>query len=480
MKDTNYISPALYIDGEWISETGQSMPIMNPATGKQIGTLPLADAKLVERALTSADKGFAIWSKTPHEERAAIMKRAAGILRANMDRAVTHLTMEMGKPVAEARVELENCAVLLEWTPDEAAKIADRVLTQRAGWRDLRVRYEPIGTVAAFAPWNFPASLATRKVVSALAVGCAVMVRPPEETPAAFAAVAQALHEAGLPKGVLTVLYGDPDITTYPLIDSPVVKKIAFTGSTHVGSLLAKRAGARAKPSVMELGGHAPVIICGDADIPRAAQMSVASKYRNSGQVCVSPTRFYIDDAVYDDFTDRFVTAAKVLRLGDGLDPDTQMGPLAHDRRIDAVHGLVTDAVDRGARLLCGGSRMDREGYFYLPTVLADVPIDARIMSEEPFGPVAVLNRFTNLDDALAAANATDFALGAYGFTGSVDTAEKLARDLDAGMVAINSFVVGLVDSPLGGRRASGFGSEGGPEGIAAYVIPKFSSLIEV
>jgi succinate-semialdehyde dehydrogenase / glutarate-semialdehyde dehydrogenase len=417
--------------------------------------------------------------KTPHDERTAIMKRAARLLRENLDQAVTHLTMEMGKPVAEARVELENCAVLLEWTPDEAAKIADRVLTERAGWRDLRVRYEPIGTVAAFAPWNFPASLATRKVVSALAVGCAVIVRPPEETPAAFASVARALHDAGLPKGVLTVLYGDPNITTYPLIDSPIVKKIAFTGSTHVGSLLAQRAGANVKPSVMELGGHAPVIICADADIPRAAQMSVASKYRNSGQVCVSPTRFYIAEAVYDDFTDRFVSGAKALRLGDGLDADTQMGPLAHERRVEAVHGLVKDAVDRGAKLLCGGNRMDREGYFYLPTVLADVPPDARIMSEEPFGPVAVLNRFTNLDDALVAANATDFALGAYGFTGSAETAERLARELDAGMVAINSFVVGVVDSPLGGRRASGFGSEGGLEGITAYVIPKFSSLID-
>lgn len=479
MSAISYQSPRLYIDGEWVSRTARSMPIVNPATGLQIGTLPLADDALVARALAAAERGFALWSKTPHEERAAIMKLAAQKLRARAEEAAAHLVMEMGKPLAEARMEIENCALLLEWCPDNAALIEDRVLPERPGWRDLRVRYEPIGTILAVSPWNFPASLATRKVASALAVGCAVIARPPEETPAAFAMVAQALDEAGLPAGTLALLYGDPDVTIYPVLDSDVVRKIAFTGSTGVGCKLAAHAGSKAKPSVMELGGHAPVILCGDIDVPKVAALSVAGKYRNAGQICVSPTRFFVQDTVFDAFTDSFVNGAKALRVGDGLDPDTQMGPLAHARRIDAVHALVEDAIARGGELLCGGNPMNRPGNFYMPTVLRNVPPDARIMAEEPFGPVAILNRFDDLDSAIAAANATAFALGAYAFTGSDETAGRLGRELDAGMVAINSYVPMVIDSPISGRRFSGYGCEGGPEGLRSYLIPKFTTLAQ-
>ena len=469
-----YTAPKLYIDGEWISDTALTTPIVNPATGAQIGVLPCADAAIVERALASAERAFPLWSTTPLEQRASVMIKAAANLRARAAEAAAHLVMEMGKPIAEATVEIENCALLLEWCPANAPAIVGRTLTKRPGFSDLQVRREPIGPVAAFSPWNFPASLAARKVASAIAMGCPVIARPPSETPAAFGFVARALHEAGLPAGVLNVLYGDPDITTYPLIDSDVIRKITFTGSTHVGCLLAARAGAKAKPAVMELGGHAPVIVSNDVDLEKVADLTVAGAYRNGGQICVSPTRFFVHQDIHDSFADALADRVVKLRVGDGLDPDTQMGPLANARRVEEVHDLIADAVERGAQLLCGGNRMNREGNFYLPTVLKDVPEDARIMREEPFGPVTVLNRYAHLDDAIAAANSTPYALGAYGFTGSAETADRLSNELDAGMVAINSYVPMVIDSPISGRRFSGYGCEGGPEGLAAYTITKF------
>jgi succinate-semialdehyde dehydrogenase/glutarate-semialdehyde dehydrogenase len=477
MKQTPYTSPSLFVAGEWIAESARVSPVVNPSTGEQIGATPLADEQMVDRALAAAQAGFEVWRRTPASERGRIMKSAAARLRERMDEAVAHLVMEQGKPIAEARSEMENCALLLEWCPDEAARVADRVLPPRAAFRDLRVRHEPIGPVAAIAPWNFPASLAGRKVASALAVGCSVIVRPAGETPAAIGYLARALDEAGLPKGVLNIVYGDPEMVTSRLIDSPVIKKVAFTGSTQVGSSLAARTSANAKPSVMELGGHAPVLVCEDADVARAVELSVISKFRNAGQVCVSPTRYYVHDRIFDAFAAGFAEGARSLVVGDGMDPATQMGPMANERRVFAVERLVEDARDRGATVLTGGERLNRPGYFYMPTVLANVPDDAAIMTEEPFGPIAVVNRFDDLDVAIRSANSTPYALGAYAFSRSEETSEKLARELDAGMVGINSYSIVFTDSPIGGRRSSGFGSEGGPEGIAAYLIPKFTSI---
>lgn len=477
MDHPSYTPPSLFVAGEWIDETGQSIPVFNPATGQAMGQVPFATPEIVDRALDAAEPAFRLWRATPLAEREAIMKRAAGELRATMKQAVEHLVMEMGKPAAEARSEMENCALLLEWACEAAAEITERRLPDREGFRDLRVRREPIGPVLAIAPWNFPASLAARKMAAALSVGCPVIARPAPETPAAFGYVARALDRAGLPRGVLQVIYGDPETTVYPLIDSPVIRKLAFTGSTRVGSLLAARAGAKAKPCVMELGGHAPVIVCEDADLDRAIELSVVSKYRNSGQVCVSPTRFFVHDSLADRFAEGFVEAARSIRVGDGLDPETQMGPLANERRVEAIDALVRDAEKAGGSVRLGGAPLNKPGYYYAPTVATDVPDTARAMSEEPFGPLAIINRFDDLDDVLERANSTPYALGAYAFTGSDGTADRLAGALDAGMVGINSYSIVFTDSPIGGRRASGFGSEGGPEGIAAYLIPKFTSL---
>jgi succinate-semialdehyde dehydrogenase/glutarate-semialdehyde dehydrogenase len=477
--NTTYVSPRLYVDGAWIAQTDEMSPVVNPATGEQIGSLPCADEGIVARALASADRGFRLWSAMSLEERAAIMVAAAGKLRAMAGEAAVHLTMEMGKPLAEAQVEIENCAILLEWCSANAAAIVDRVLPERPGFKNLRVIHEPIGPVATISPWNFPASLAARKMASAMAVGCSVIARPPSETPAAFGFVAQALHEAGLPAGVLNVLYGSPEITIYPLIDSDVIRKVAFTGSTHVGSLLAARAGSKAKPSVMELGGHAPVVISNDVDVAKVADLTVAAAYRNSGQICVSPTRFYVHEDIHDEFAAALTQRVRRLRVGDGLDPETQMGPLANARRVQEVNELVADAVARGGELLCGGNRMNRAGNFYMPTVLKNVPDSARIMNEEPFGPVTVLNSYSSLDEAISAANSTPYALGAYCFAQSDETADRLARELDAGMVGVNSFVPMVIDSPISGRRFSGFGCEGGPEGLAAYTITKFITRMD-
>ena len=477
MPHPHYTAPELFINGEWIAATGLDQPVINPATGVEIGRVPLATPALAQRALDAAEAGFALWRATPPATRAAILTRAAQTLRQMAPQAALDLVQEMGKPLAEARSEIESCAALLEWAPGAAAEVTDRVLPPRAGFHDLRVRHEPIGPVLAVSPWNFPASLATRKAAAALAAGCSVIIRPAEETPAAIGHVARALAQAGLPAGVLQILYGDPDVTIYPLIDSPVIRKLAFTGSTQVGCLLAARAGAQAKPSVMELGGHAPVIVMQDADIDRAVAASVTAKFRNSGQVCVSPTRFFVHEDVAERFISGFVAGARALVVGDGLAPDTQMGPLANARRLDALEGLVRDAQDHGAQLLCGGTRLNRPGFFLAPTALADVPATARVMQEEPFGPLAVINRFRDLDEALTQANGTPFALGAYAFTGSDATAGRLAQGLDAGMIGINSYSIVFIDSPIGGRRFSGFGSEGGPEGVSAYLVPKFTSI---
>lgn len=476
MTQDSYKSPALLIDGQWISDTGASQPVTNPATGEKIGAVPLADAALIDRALQAAQRGFETWRATAHDERAAIMKLAAGLLRERLEEAARHMTLEQGKPLAEARAEMESCAALLEWCPDEAARIETRDLPERPGFQRLSVRREPIGPVAAFSPWNFPASLAGRKTASALSVGCSVIVKPAEETPACFGYVARALQEAGLPDGVLNVLYGDPAEVSTRLIESPVIRKIAFTGSTAVGCKLAAQVGAQAKPCVMELGGHAPVVVCDDADIARAAELSVVSKYRNAGQVCVSPTRFFVQDKVYDAFVDAFVERAGGLRVGDGLDPETQMGPLANDRRVEAIDSIIRDAVAKGADRRLGGELPNVPGNYYPATVLADVPDEARVMQEEPFGPLAVMNRFSEIDEVLERANGTPFALGAYAFTRSRERIAQLSEGLDAGMVGMNGYSIVFTDSPLGGRRFSGYGSEGGREGIEAYLMTKFVS----
>ncbi len=476
MQDTTYTTPALYIDGEWITEASRYGEVLNPATDEVLAKYPIASEDQINQALASAAAGFERWRKTSYEERIDIMHRAAAIIRENAEHTARCMTMEHGKPLADSKAEVENCASLLEWCSTAAADHNDRTLPELTGFVDRTVRKEPIGPVAAFPAWNFPASLATRKMASAIAVGCSVIVKPAKETPVSFMAVVDALDKAGLPKGVVNILMGDSALISKKLIESPVIKKISFTGSTPVGQQLAALAGDQAKPCVMELGGHAPVLIFDDADLEKAIDLSVTTKSRNSGQVCISPTRFFVQEAIYDQFLSGFSEKFAALRLGNGLDEDTQMGPLANPRRIGELDALVEDAVSKGATLVTGGKKLDRAGNFYEATVLANVPDSARIMQEEPFGPIAVINKFKQYDEAIEKANNTDFALASYAFSGSKETIDKLGRDLDSGKVGINGYPVVFLDSPLGGRRQSGYGSEGGYEGLDAYRIVKFVS----
>jgi len=476
MQDTTYTTPALYIDGQWITEASRYGEVLNPATDEVLAKYPIASEDQINQALASAAAGFERWRKTSYEERIEIMHRAAAIIRENAEHTARCMTLEHGKPLADSKAEVENCASLLEWCSTAAADHNDRTLPELTGFVDRTVRKEPIGPVAAFPAWNFPASLATRKMASAIAVGCSVIVKPAKETPVSFMAVVDALDKAGLPKGVVNILMGDSALISKKLIESPVIKKISFTGSTPVGQQLAALAGDQAKPCVMELGGHAPVLIFDDADLEKAIDLSVITKSRNSGQVCISPTRFFVQEAIYDQFLSGFSEKFAALRLGNGLDEDTQMGPLANPRRIGELDALVEDAVSKGATLVTGGKKLDRAGNFYEATVLANVPDSARIMQEEPFGPIAVINKFKQYDEAIEKANNTDFALASYAFSGSKETIDKLGRDLDSGKVGINGYPVVYLDSPLGGRRQSGYGSEGGYEGLDAYRIVKFVS----
>jgi len=476
MQDTTYTTPALYIDGQWITEASRYGEVLNPATDEVLAKYPIASEDQINQALASAAAGFERWRKTSYEERIEIMHRAAAIIRENAEHTARCMTLEHGKPLADSKAEVENCASLLEWCSTAAADHNDRTLPELTGFVDRTVRKEPIGPVAAFPAWNFPASLATRKMASAIAVGCSVIVKPAKETPVSFMAVVDALDKAGLPKGVVNILMGDSALISKKLIESPVIKKISFTGSTPVGQQLAALAGDQAKPCVMELGGHAPVLIFDDADLEKAIDLSVITKSRNSGQVCISPTRFFVQEAIYDQFLSGFSEKFAALRLGNGLDEDTQMGPLANPRRIGELDALVEDAVSKGATLVTGGKKLDRAGNFYEATVLANVPDSARIMQEEPFGPIAVINKFKQYDEAIEKANNTDFALASYAFSGSKETIDKLGRDLDSGKVGINGYPVVFLDSPLGGRRQSGYGSEGGYEGLDAYRIVKFVS----
>lgn len=474
-----YGQPALFVDGEWITETTQMGEVFNPATGEVLAPHPIAEPDHIERALASSMAGFKIWSAMSQDARSAIMNKAAGEVRKRAEDAARHMTLELGKPLVESVAEMENCATILEWAAKAAGEQQDRPLDAMPGFAARTVRKDPIGPVAAFAAWNFPASLAARKMAAALAVGCSVIVKPGEETPLAFKSVVEALEAADLPRGVVNMLMGNPARISEMLIASPVIRKIAFTGSTPVGQILAEMAGKYAKPCVMELGGHAPVVVFDDADLDKTVAMSVVTKSRNAGQVCISPTRYLVQDGIYDKFLDGFSKGLAALTLGDGLEADSQMGPVQSPARIEAVDALVQDAISHGAKLVTGGKRRNRPGNFYEPTVLADVPDHARIMQEEPFGPVAIVNRFSDFDDGVAQANNTDFALGAYAFTGSQDTANKISGALDAGMVGVNGYSVVFLDSPLGGRRSSGYGSEGGYEGPDAYRIIKFISQAE-
>ena len=462
----------LFVNGVWKSGEGRDAHVVvNPATGAAIGDLPLATAADLDEALDASAKGFDLWRKTDVDARAAILHKAADLIRERAESIAVMLTMEQGKPIAEARGEVISSAGLFDYFAEEAKRSYGRVLVRPTGQRSIVIK-QPVGPVASFTPWNFPIYLMAKKLAAALAAGCSVIAKPPEETPGCTGALMRCLADAGLPAGVAQLVYGVPDMDSRHLIASRTIRKVSFTGSVPVGKHLMKLAADGIKRVTMELGGHAPVLIFDDCDLEKTLDMVVPQKFRNAGQVCVSPTRFYVQEAIYEAFVTGFAARAKAVKIGNGLAADTKMGPLANPRRPSAIGALVEDARAKGARVLAGGAP-EAGGFFYQPTVLADVSIAADIMDNEPFGPVAVCAAFKGFDDAIEAANRLPYGLAAFAFTENGRRANLLGDAIESGMVGINTFAIGGNDTPFGGVKDSGFGSEGGPEGLDSFYVVK-------
>jgi len=476
-----YSDVKLFIDGGWCDGTsGRSEPIMNPATGQPLARLAHADRVDLDRALAAADAGFKAWRKVSAFERYKVLRKAADLMRSRADEIARAMTLEQGKPLAEARAEALSAGDLIDWFAEEGRRAYGRVIPARAEGVSQIVTREPVGPVAAFTPWNFPINQAVRKVSAALAAGCSVILKGPEETPASCAALIQAYADAGVPAGVVNLVFGVPAEISEYLIPHPIIRKITFTGSTPVGKQLAALAGLHMKRVTMELGGHAPAIVFEDADVDAAARILAGSKFRNAGQVCVSPTRFLVHEALHARFVERFVEEARAIKVGSGLDPEVRMGPLANPRRVQAMQRLVDDAVAGGAVIATGGRRIGTEGNFFEPTVLTNLSRNARILHEEPFGPVAPILPFSGFDEVVAEANRLPFGLAAYAFTRSAKTSQAIGASIESGMLTINHLGLALPEVPFGGIKDSGYGSEGGTEALEAYLNTKFISQIGI
>lgn len=470
---TQYPSLHMIIDGERVSGGGRrTHPVVNPATGEVLAELPLADAADLDRALETAARGFAIWRKSTPQERSAVLQGAARLMLERADDMARIATMEQGKPFAEAKIELMMNVGLFNFYAGECSRLYGRELVRPEGMRST-VRWEPVGPVAAFAPWNFPLGNPGRKLGAPIAAGCSVILKSAEETPASALAVLQCLLDAGLPREVAQAVFGVPDEVSRHLLGSPIIRKLSFTGSTVVGKHLARLATDNMQRTTMELGGHGPVLVFNDADFDKALATAVGGKYRNAGQVCVSPTRFIVEESIFERFRDGFIEGARKVVVGNGLDPATTMGPMANPRRPEAMDRLIGDTVARGAKLGTGGERVGNQGFFYAPSVLSEVPLDADIMNEEPFGPVAIINSFKGEDAMIAEANRLPYGLAAYAWTGDAARQRRLAAQIEAGMVGINSHMIGGADAPFGGVKWSGHGSEDGPEGVKACMVLK-------
>lgn len=474
-----YPDTQLLIGGEWCDAVeGRTLPVLNPATGQTIGRVAHAGTIDLDRALAASLRGFDTWRYTPAIERSHVLRRAAQLMRERTDSIAHMLTLEQGKPLTEAMAETRMSADVIEWFAEEARRVYGRVVPARNLTVQQMVLREPVGPVVAFTPWNFPINQAVRKIAAALATGCSIIVKAPEETPAAPAALVRAFVDAGIPAGVISLVFGDPARISGHLIPHPVVRKVTFTGSTPVGKQLAALAGAHMKRVTMELGGHAPVIVAEDADIGLAVRASASAKFRNAGQICIAPTRFLVHDSVHDEFVRELVRHAQGLKLGNGMDQNTTLGPLANERRLAAMEEFTADAVQSGAHLAAGGNRVGGQGNFFAPTVLTDVPLTARVFNDEPFGPMAAVRRFQSLDEAITEANRLPYGLAGYAFTRSLKNAHRLSQRLELGLLWINQPALAWPELPFGGVKDSGFGSEGGPEALEAYTTTKSVSLL--
>jgi succinate-semialdehyde dehydrogenase / glutarate-semialdehyde dehydrogenase len=468
----------LLINGVWREGSANaSEDVLNPATGQSIGKVAHASTADLDEALNAATRGLKQWQAVPPWQRGTILKNTADRLRADIDSIAATITQEQGKPLVEAKAEITRSAEFFEWGGEQARRTAGRILQGRDEGNRIEIESHPIGVVAAFTPWNFPMALAAKKFSGALGAGCSIICKPSEETPGSVLAIAKALLDAGVPPAAIAVVFGIPEEVSGYLIAAPAVSKITFTGSIPVGKLLAAAAGKVMKPVTMELGGHAPTIVCSDVDPEKVADQLAKAKFANSGQICLSPTRFFIEESVRERFTARMVEHAKSWRVGDGMNPQTQMGPLASERRVQAVAHLVEDARTRGATIAAGGQRIGDRGFFYAPTILTNLPYDAEILHAEPFGPVAPILPFTDEDAMVAQANSLEFGLSAYVFTNDAARQRRLKDMLHYGSVGVNDVVTHLPEVPLGGWKDSGYGTEGGIEILGPYLKTKFVSI---
>lgn len=468
----------LLIDGaERAGSLGVSADVLDPSTGRQIGQVAYASADDLQQAVTVSARGLRVWSTTSPWERGRILKRAADILRSDLEVAARTITREQGKPLAQARQEVERSADFLEWGGEEARRITNRLVPGRAPGSLVEVQAHPVGVVAAFTPWNFPMALAAKKFAGALGAGCSIICKPSQDTPGSALVLARALLDAGVPPAAIAVVFGEPELVANHLIAAPEVTKISFTGSIPVGKQLAAAAGERIKTVSMELGGHAPVIVCGDVDPDWAADMLARAKFHNAGQFCLSPSRFFVEASIAERFTARFVERAKALRVGPGSDPESEMGPLANARRLSAVGVMVEDARARGAAVLAGGARIGSEGFFFAPTVLGEVPEDAIVLNDEPFGPIAPILPFSDEAEMLGRANRPEFGLASYVVTRDPVRQRRLIDALEYGVVGVNGPIAHYPEAPLGGWKESGLETEGGPEILRPFQRTKHLNL---
>lgn len=476
---STYPTLALYIDGAWHANgSGGSRVVVNPADETTLGVMPLAGDTELDRAVAAAQRGFQTWRATPAFARHEIITGATHLLRQRAECIARTMTLEQGKPLAQSRREVLLSADIIDFLAEEGKRSYGRVVPARAATVLSQVVSKvPVGPAALLTPWNFPMNLPARKVGAALAAGCSAVFKPAEETPGTAIELVRAFHDAGLPAGVLNLVCGEPAQVSSRLIANPAIRKVSFTGSIPVGKQLAALCAQGMKRYTAELGGHAPVLVLPDANAMDTARLSVDAKYRNAGQVCASPTRFLVHASLFETFLSAFCEGARKLRVGNPIEPGVDMGPLAHVRRVAEMQALVDDALACGATLMCGGTRVNGRGYFFAPTVLAAVPPSARIMRQEPFGPIAVINAWTELDDAVAQANALPYGLAAYLFTRDLTLAHSVSDRIEAGLIGVNHFGVSQPETPFGGVKESGYGSESGQEGLAAYLDTKLTSF---
>ena len=469
-----------FIEGKWQqSEKKETYDVINPATEEIIGKASKATTVDVDKALKSAEKGFSVWKKFSPWDRAKIIRKIADLMRKKNNELAKWMTLETGKPLSEALAEVSGSADIFEWNAEETKRIYGQTVQSRFENTRVIINYEPVGVVAALSPWNFPLVLAARKISTALAAGCSVICKPDVITPGTVMELVDIINQCGVPPGVVNLLSGDPASIASQLISSDIVKKISLTGSTRVGKIILKQAAEKIQRVTMELSGHAPFIVHADADVEKAANMAMAAKYRNNGQVCISPSRFYIHESKKEKFTKSFVDKTLKLKIGNGMDKDVQLGPITTKKRLEEIEKLVEVTKKEGAKVLCGGKRPSgfNKGYFYEPTVFDNVKDDFKIMTEEPFGPLTPILTFKNFDEVIKKANNQAAGLAGYVCTSSIELANKTSEALETGMVAINTPFISNAETPFGGIKQSGYGREGGSIGIKDYLNVKYTHL---